>query len=246
MNLELCVVIPAYNESACIEKVVRSWHQKLTQLIGANRFELIVVNDGSKDQTGPLLDQLAQKLPELKPLHKPNGGHGDALYKGYHQAISKNPQFIFQTDSDDQFKPEDFDKIWAKRNESTAILGFRQSRHDPLHRLVITRILRTLISLYFGVRLKDSNVPYRLFKTEYFKKLLAAIPPAAFAPNIFLAVLAAKDGQNLFFIPITHEERQTGTISIVRWKLLKVCFRSAMELLDFRLSLHQRLKAVRG
>ena len=246
MKLELAVVIPAYNESECIEKVVRSWQTELLKLIGAGKFQMFIVNDGSKDKTGEILDRLASEIKELKPIHKPNGGHGDALYKGYQAAVDAQPEFVFQTDSDDQFKPEDFSKMWEKRNESQAILGWRQSRHDPFHRLVITRILRTLIGLFYGVYLKDSNVPYRLFRTEYLRRLLAAIPAHAFAPNIFLAVLSAKDQQKLFFVPIVHEERQTGVVSIIKWKLLKVCFRSATELIEFRWSLGQRLKNLRG
>lgn len=246
MAIQVALVIPAYNEADCIEEVVTSWHDELVRTVGAGHFALLIVNDGSRDRTGEILDSLTPRYPELKPIHKPNGGHGHALYRGYHEALALEPEFIFQTDSDNQFKPSDFKKLWDLRRQSPALLGWRQNRHDPFHRLVITHILRLLINLVYGVSLKDSNVPYRLFRADYFRRLFEAIPAGAFAPNIFLAVLAAKDGQDLHFLPITHEERQTGSVSIIRWKLLKVCFRSATELVEFRFSMNRRLKQLRS
>ncbi|MFI5347938.1 MAG: glycosyltransferase family 2 protein [Elusimicrobiota bacterium] len=242
---ELSVVIPAYNEAECIEAVVRSWRRKLVDVVGVGRFRIIVVDDGSLDETGEILDSLAREFPDLKPLHVPNGGYGNALRRGYEQALMRKPEFVFQTDSDEQFKPDDFERVWEKRERSSTVLGWRKARRDPLHRLAITRLLRGLVGIFFGVDLKDSHVPYRLYRARYLEKLLAAAPSSAFATNIFLAVLAAKDGQNLFFVPVDHRERRTGTISIVRWKLMKICFRSAVELLDLRLSLDRRLLMLR-
>ncbi|TAG75600.1 MAG: glycosyltransferase family 2 protein, partial [Runella slithyformis] len=80
----------------------------------------------------------------------------------------------------------------------------------------------------------------------YLKKLLAQLPnPEPFAPNIFLAVMASKAGQKLLDIPITHKERLTGTVSILRWKLIQVCIQSFKELLRFRLELNTKVKAIK-
>lgn len=235
-KVDCALVMPAYNEQECIEGVVKSWRQQLAETV-KGPFRLVVVNDGSRDQTGAILDRLAQEIPELVPVHQPNGGHGAALYTGYNKALELGAAYIFQTDSDDQFKATDFALLWAQRETSPFLLGNRRRRFDPLHRLVITRIMRFFLFLIFGAWLVDANIPFRLIRADYLRRLLGRLPKGLFAPNIFLTVLAARDGRKLGHIPVTHIERATGKVSIVRWKLIKVCLRSARELFLFRLSL---------
>jgi hypothetical protein len=89
--------------------------------------------------------------------------------------------------------------------------------------------------MFYGVMIPDSNIPFRLIKGSYLKQCLQRLPdPAPFAPNIFLSVMARKDGNKLFNIPITHKDRHTGEVSIKKWKLLKVCWQSFKELTAFR------------
>lgn len=234
--MSLCIVMPAYNEEGCMEPVVKSWLAVLDSVPG----QMIVVNDGSRDRTGEILDKVAAADKRLKVVHQKNAGHGAAVLNGYRLALATGADWIFQTDSDDQFKPSDFQKVWAKRNESPFILGFREVRHDAFHRKVISAIMRTLVLTLFGTALRDPNIPYRLIRANFLRGLLNILNAEVFAPNIFLSVMAKRAGANLFEIPIEHEERKTGKVSILRWKLLKVCFRSAKELASFRLVLATR------
>jgi dolichol-phosphate mannosyltransferase len=227
---DLCIVMPAYNEAECIRSVASGWCDVVEKHNGI----LVVVNDGSRDRTGEILDELAKERRSLVVIHKPNGGHGDALYVGYREAIARQPNWVFQVDSDDQFLGSDFEVIWEKRHSSNFILGRRAVRHDPFHRLIITRILKFINLLLFGRYIPDVNIPFRLIRGSYLRDLMDRIPPGMFAPNIFLAVLASRDGERLFSIPITHKERETGAVSIIRLKLLKVCVRTAFELWRFR------------
>lgn len=237
--------MPAYNEEACIEDVVKGWTSLLDEQFPTEATRLIVVNDGSKDKTGAILDQIKSKYPKLIVVHQPNGGHGNAVVNAYRQAVAIDSEYVFQTDSDDQFITGDFMKLWAKRHESPFILGCREVRYDALARLVITRILRMSIFLIYGTYIKDSNIPFRLIRGNYLNRLLAQLPnPTPFAPNIFLAVMARKAGNDLFNIPITHKERLTGTVSILKWKLLKVCLQSFKELAQFRLELGHKVAAL--
>jgi dolichol-phosphate mannosyltransferase len=247
MSLYFSIVMPAYNEEECIEDVVTLWTSFLTKTFPDKTTKLIVINDGSKDNTKAILDKIAPSIPNLLVVHQPNGGHGNAVVNGYRKAVALESEYVFQTDSDDQFITEDVLKLWAKRNESNFILGHRQVRFDAPARLVITRILKTTLFLVYGTYIDDSNIPFRLIKGSYLKKLLDQLPnPEPFAPNIFLAVMARKAGQKLFNIPITHKERQTGTVSILRWKLIKVCIQSFKELLRFRLDLNGKVRAIKG
>jgi hypothetical protein len=77
-------------------------------------------------------------------------------------------------------------------------------------------------------------------KAGFLRSVLALIPPGTFAPNIFIAVAAARADVDLLNLPVTHEDRKTGTVSIVRWKLIRVCFRCVGELLSFRRILAER------
>ena len=246
MSVLLSIVMPAYNEEACIEDVVNGWTNLLDEQFPTEITRLIVVNDGSKDKTGAILDQIKPKYPKLIVVHQPNGGHGNAVVNAYRQSVAIDSEYVFQTDSDDQFVTDDFMKLWARRYESPFILGCREVRYDALARLVITRILRLSIALIYGTYIKDSNIPFRLIRGSYLNRLLAQLPtPTPFAPNIFLAVMAKKAGNNLFDIPITHKERLTGEVSILRWKLLKVCIQSFRELAQFRLDLGKKVAALR-
>ena len=235
---EIAIAMPVYNEEGCIADVVRSW---LSILDTAGFFNqtgrLVVVNDGSKDGTGPILDELARKDTRLHVVHQKNGGHGSAVLRAYHECIELGATWIFQVDSDDQFEPSDFFKLWNRRQASHFSLGFRQKRFDALHRLVITRMVRMSLFVMFGVWLWDSNIPFRLFSAVWLRKALNLVPESVFAPNIFLTVLGAASDQNLGFIPIEHRDRRTGVVSIIKWKLVKVLWQGLKELFMFRLNL---------
>ncbi|MCY7353423.1 MAG: glycosyltransferase family 2 protein [Cytophagaceae bacterium] len=247
MSVLLSIVMPAYNEQDCIELVVSNWMALLDkhfQPQGETR--LIVVNDGSKDKTGPLLDALKPRFPRLMVVHQPNGGHGKAVVNGYQKAVELDSEYVFQTDSDDQFEPEDLLKLWARREGSDFILGYRQVRHDATFRLFVTKVLQASLFTIYGTFISDSNIPFRLIKGDFLANLLAQLPqPVPFAPNIFLAVMARKSGQKLLDIPITHKERLTGEVSIQKMKLLKVCWQSFKELFRFRLELNGKIRAIR-
>jgi dolichol-phosphate mannosyltransferase len=240
---ECVLVMPAYNEEGCIRAVVTDWLETFESRFG-DSFRFVVVNDGSKDKTGQILDDIAKSKTPLIVIHQTNAGHGAALLTAYRRAVELPSSYTFHTDSDAQFKPSDFIRLWEQRSVSPFILGYRKVRYDALARLVITRILRMLLFALYGVWIPDSNVPYRLINTRYLASLLKVLPPTVFAPNIFLSVLAAKDGQSLLSIPITHQERTTGTVSILRWKLIKVCLRSARELLLFRWTLKNNIRQI--
>lgn len=245
-SLELVVVIPAYNEEACIHEVVPLWINGIASVIPKDQFKLLVINDGSRDKTGVILDELIGQYPNLIAKHQLNGGHGNAIFNGYQMAVQMNPNFVFQTDSDDQFVPSDFKNFWDKRNESDFVLGFREVRNDDPFRLLITRILKYSLLFIYGTYIHDANIPFRLIRTSFLSKLLTSLPKKTpFAPNIFLSVLAQKSGQKLFNIPVMHKERETGEVSIRHMKLLKVCWQSFKELTQFRLQLNYLVRTIK-
>ena len=220
--------MPAYNESAAIESVCLEW----LALAAGRAFIFIVIDDGSRDATGALLDQLALQHGALRVTHQPNQGHGAAVLHGYRQAIDAGAEWIFQVDSDGQFTPADFDAVWAERLRGPCVLGYRRRRADSWLRKALSGLKGALTGLLFGVRLRDPNVPFRLFDARLLETLLAHLPPRAFAPNVFLAAMAAGAGAAVREVPVTH---------------MALSFRCFGEMLRFRLDGYPRfLRAWRG
>lgn len=233
MPLSVIAVIPAYNESTSIAQCVSAWITAL-QATAPDSFQLLIVNDGSTDDTAAILDKLATTTPELHIHHQKNAGHGAAILAGYALAIAQNPDYIFQTDADTPCAPEHFKTLWSKRSESRFILARRTPRHDPPHRKLITALCSAIIALRFGAHIPDANIPFRLMRTEFLAALLPKLPKGVFAPNIFLAVLAAKQGEKLINIPIPHQPRHCGKSTLIPSRLLSAALRSLSQLWQFR------------
>lgn len=234
-GLDCIVVMPAYNEEGCIGKVLGEWLARLRIILG-DRFAVVVVDDGSRDGTGAILDRLVESTPELRVAHQPNGGHGKALMTAYVAALSARPAFVFHVDSDDQFDPIDFEELWQRRDQSDFILGWRRFRQDAPHRVAISHLLRGITRIMLGCYIPDANNPFRLIRASYLDTLLPRVPAGMFAPNIALSVLAACDGKDLLNIPVEHRIRRTGAVSIVRWRLIRACLISLGQLWALRAS----------
>lgn len=226
----LSVIMPAYNEEGAIGEAtaeVREW--VLDKIPGA---ELVVVNDGSRDKTGAMLDEIAKADPRVRVIHKPNGGHGPALRTGLDAATG---DCLFLIDSDRQIPLSAFAPLWdAVQSGRDGAFGVRAHREDPTLRLWLTKVVRGSIPLLFGVRVRDSNVPYKVFKRRLWDEAKPLIPPDTLAPSLFLAVFAAKKKFDIATLPIPHRERQTGVVSIRRWKLFKFCWKAFGQLMEFR------------
>lgn len=216
---KLCIVMPAYNEEAMITRVVEEWHEVVKKV--GNESRLIVLNDGSKDGTIRELSNLKNKLQFLEVIDKTNSGHGPTCLLGYKHAIGLNGDFIFQTDSDAQTTSKDFWKFWEKRNNYDFIFGFRNSRGDGLLRWLISKILRIVVYLIFGVFVKDPNVPFRLMRAKKLEPYLSLVPADFFLTNVLLSVLAVKGGEKIAWYDIEFKQRPGGeAISVKRIFLL--------------------------
>jgi dolichol-phosphate mannosyltransferase len=237
--MDIVIVMPVYNESACIEQVMLDWFRVFDKLAGL----LIVVDDGSRDGTGAILRRLAEKEPRLLVHHQQNGGHGAAVLAGYRMAIKLNPAYIFQTDSDNQIKPSEFWHLWERREQAPLVLGVRQDRNDEAHRIVVSRILESLNLLIFGKRIRDANTPFRLMRTTFLRNALGQFPRDVFAPNIFLSLVASKLFVAIPEVSVEHFQRSTGEKSLNLRKLVLVCLRCTKELLQFRVGVFQTHRA---
>ena len=192
---------------------------------------LVVINDGSKDNTYELLQNLAETRPLLEPMTKPNGGHGPTLIFGYKHAIAQRADYIFQTDSDRQTNPEEFETFWKMRKKYDAVIGARPHRQDGFSRKFVEHVLLVILRLTFGVKIPDSNAPFRLMKRELVEKYLDKMPEDFNLPNVMLTTYFAYFKENIRFREITFKPRQGGVNSINIKKIVKIGWKA---LKDFR------------
>lgn len=217
---KLYIVIPAYNESANIERVIEDWYPVVTNTGADSR--LLVINDGSKDNTFELLQELSQDRPQMLAVTKPNGGHGSTVLFGYRYAIKKGADYIFQTDSDGQTNPAEFAAFWEMRNDYDAIIGNRTVRGDGKSRKFVENVVCLLLRIIFGVKVKDANAPFRLMKAELVNKYIDRLPQNYNLPNIMFTTYFSYYKEKLAFREITFKPRQGGTNSINIKKIVKI------------------------
>jgi glycosyltransferase involved in cell wall biosynthesis len=225
--MSLTIVMPSFNEEKIIGKVVRDFYDEISAKI--DDFEFIVI-DSSSDKSPEVLKKLQKELPNLKVIHTPPQGHGKAIVKGYELAAK---DYVFQVDSDNQFSPEDFWKLYEHKDKSDFILGVRQKRKDPLYRRILSAVIRFANLVLFGVWVKDINCPFRLMKRELLCKILNKIDTDFMAPNILIVLEAKKDKANIIEVPVTHFERKTGN-AIASLKLLRLVCKGFIQLVRQR------------
>ena len=239
MNDTLYIVMPAYNEEANIEEVVREWHPVCEQIAAEGHCaKLLIANDGSKDLTGQKLAVLQAEYPYLMPLDKPNSGHGATVLYLYRKAIEDGADYVFQTDSDGQTRPDEFPQMWDNRNRYDFQIGTRGGRQDGLSRVIVTKTLRLVVRLMFHVWIKDANTPFRLMKADKLEPILGVIPADYNLANVAVSAIAARWNYAIRWQPITFRPRQGGVNSINLRRIFRLGWKA---LADFR-TINSRLK----
>src|SRR5262245_60599068 len=147
----LSVFFPAYNDSGTIASMVIRAVQAASEL--TPDYEVIVVNDGSADATAQIADELARTYSHVRAVHHPrNRGYGGALQTGFRSATK---DLIFYTDGDAQYDPAELSLLWQKMTpEADLVNGYKISRSDPLHRIVIGRVYHHIVKLLFGLTVR--------------------------------------------------------------------------------------------
>lgn len=162
----LSVFFPAYNDGGTIASLV------ITAVTVAGSltpdFEVIVVNDGSSDDTPKILDELARLYPNrVRIVHHPkNRGYGGALRTGFATATK---DYVFYTDGDAQYDPTEMTSLWSKMTDDVDwVNGWKISRSDPLHRIIIGRVYHHMVKLLFGLKVRDVDCDFRLMRRRIF------------------------------------------------------------------------------
>ena len=162
----LSVFFPAYNDGGTIASLVITSVKVAASL--TPDYEVIVVNDGSSDDTPQILDELARLYPDhVRIVHHPkNRGYGGALRSGFAAATK---DYVFYTDGDGQYDPAEVTVLWAEmRDDVDWVNGWKISRADPLHRIVIGRVYHHVVKLLFGLKVRDVDCDFRLMRRRIF------------------------------------------------------------------------------
>ena len=203
---EISVVLPAFNEEANVEEVVRNCVAYLEQRLPD--YELLVVNDGSRDRTGEILDRLAVQLPRLRPLHHPqNRGYGAALRTGFGAATKR---FVFYMDGDGQFDIHDLDRLLPLATDDDHIVtGFRIERRDPFLRRVNAKLFGNfLVRVMLGVRVRDLNCAFKLIPKKVFDRITLESTGALINAEIY--GYAVRRGFGIKEVGVHHYPRTAG------------------------------------
>lgn len=233
----LYIVIPAYNESENIKKVIDEWYPIVEEIGKDSR--LVIIDDGSKDETYKIIKNRAKKRKQLIALTKENSGHGSTVLYGYNYALSNKADYIFQTDSDGQTNPLEFWDFWNLRKEYDMIIGYRNKRKDGLSRIVVTKTLKLVIRFCFKVKVTDANTPFRLMSNRSLKECIKLVPKDFNLSNVILSVIYEKKKMPVKYIPITFRERQGGVNSINIKKITKIGFKALKDFKEINANLKE-------
>ena len=232
----LYIVMPAYNEEENIKEVVEAWYPILS---GKDpKSKLVVADSGSTDKTHAILEELKITFPNLEILTETDRQHGPKVMALYDYAIKNGADYIFQTDSDGQTDPAEFEAFWNHRNRYDVILGYRKTREDGKGRLFVERTVCLLLRLYFGVKVPDANAPFRLMKADIVSKYLYKLPMEYGLPNIMLTTYFVFYKEKVKFVTISFKPRQGGVNSLNIPRIIKIGWKA---LHDFRI-LRKELK----
>jgi len=233
-SVEISAVMPAFNEEANLEQSVGRMAAALAAQ--ARAFEVIVVDDGSRDGTAAVLERLKPIHPNLRVVRHPvNRGYGAALRSGF--AAARYP-WIFLEDADNQFDPADVAILLARAADADIVAGYREQRRDPLLRRLNAWAFFTLVTILFGRLTRDVNCAFKLMRRDLLERMALHSEGALINTEVF--VLARQLHARVVEVPIQHYPRTSGRQTGAN---LRVVLRAFSELLAFKAEMRKVEKA---
>jgi len=201
--------MPAYNEEESIETAVESAREAAAPLVAD--YEIVVVDDGSRDGTGAVLGRLRERLGHRLRVvsHATNLGYGAALRAGFHAARG---DIVFYTDSDNQFDLRELEAALPLLRDHDAVLGYRIDRQDPMLRKLVSAGFNALASVAFGMSVRDLNCSFKLFRRERIQSL--PIESSDFFVDTEMVALMHRAGWRCVQHGVHHYPRRAGRSSV--------------------------------
>src|SRR5262245_16006267 len=201
----LSIFFPAYNDSGTIASMVIRAVRAASEL--TPDYEVIVVNDGSADATPEIIDELARTYPQVRAVHHPkNRGYGGALQTGFRCATK---DLIFYIDGDAQYDPAELKTLWTHLTDDADLVnGYKISRSDPLHRIVIGRMYHHIVKVLFGLTVRDVDCDFRLMRRRIFEQINLEKTSGVICLEMMKKI--TDGGFRIVEVPVHHYHRAFG------------------------------------
>lgn len=200
----LSLVLPAYNEAENIEIVIRKALDVLPK--HTDTFEIIPVNDGSRDTTGSIIDRMSRDDERIRPVHhKTNRGYGGALTSGFN---ASRYDYVMFMDADRQFDIAEIQRLAPFIPTHDIVAGFRMERSDPIHRRVFAEIFNLTVRVLFGVHMRDLDCAFKIFNGEQLRSLKLTTSGALI--NAEIQAKLRRQGARLQQVGVPHYPRVAG------------------------------------
>ncbi len=222
----LSVFFPAYNDAPSLPALIHKTFAVLEREV--DDYEVIVVNDGSQDNTGEVLERLRREFaPRMRVVtHPENRGYGGALRTGFESATG---EFVFYTDGDSQYDVEELPRLLELVSPTTGLVnGYKLERHDPAHRVWIGAIYNLCARLLFRIRIRDIDCDYRLIR----RTLLESIRLTSTSGTICVELVRKLElsGCEVKEIGVHHYPRLYGSSQFFRLRSLATTFSQLLRL----------------
>jgi glycosyltransferase involved in cell wall biosynthesis len=235
----LSCFFPAFNEAENIGPLL----DEALATVGkfADRFELIVVDDGSTDATAAVVRTYAQQHPEVRlEAHPRNLGYGHALRTGLRAARG---EAVFFTDADRQFRLEDLGRLLERFGEAEIVVGFRIKRVDPWHRLVVAWVYHHVLRALFGLHAHDVDCAFKIFRRDVLDAVAADLGSRSAFISPELLIRAGRAGFRVVEVGVPHYPRLAGR---PKGATPKVIYRTLVEIVRFRRTLGRQRRSSAG
>jgi glycosyltransferase involved in cell wall biosynthesis len=224
-RISLTAFFPAYNDQHTIEGIVRTVADEIRKV--TDDFEVLVVNDGSKDQTGSVLNRLAAELPFLRVIHhESNRGYGAALITGFTNA---KKDLIFYTDGDGQYDVRELQNLLAHLKPNVDLVnGYKVKRADAWYRIWIGAIYRQAMRWAFRLSIRDVDCDFRLFRRYVFDTIHLESRSGVIC--VEMAKKFERAGFRMVEVPVSHYPRRHGRSEFFRVRHLIYTFKGLLKI----------------
>ena len=208
------VLLPVYNEAETVSDILKTYHNEICRKVSA---VLIVAEDGSTDGTKEILASLQGELPIVL--------HSGANRKGYAKAASDalkscSSDWVFFSDSDGQYAPADFWKLWKQCDDFDMVIGYKVRRSERLHRIVLAKGFHKIANGLFGLNLHDADCGFRMIRKEVIQSVIDKVRFLDYSFWAEFTIRACLEGFRVGEVPINHSNRTHGDTHI--YKLPKI------------------------
>ena len=229
--LTVSAVLPAFNEEANVERAVKAVVDSLSS--NTDGHEVIVVDDGSRDETATVLERLRAEYPSLRVVtHETNRGYGAAVRTGFSAAVH---EWVFLIDCDNQFDPCEIALLTAPSAGADIVTGYRKVRRDPLIRRLNAFAFFTLVTILFGRLARDVNCAFKLIRRELLAELDLRSDGALINTELFVRARSLR--ARIVEVPVAHFPRTAGRQTGAN---PRVVLRAFTELFRFRAEMRRR------